>query len=110
MKRYSILILLFALSLVAGGAVGYIKAGSIPSLAMGLLSGALLSFCALRATMWSFFWAALQIVGLNLFFVVRLLNTGKLMPSGAVIILSTAVGIPLMSYIKKNIHLMARRG
>ena len=88
-----ILILVYATIVFAGGLIGYLKAGSKPSLIAGAVSGALLA-----GTAW-FSWnnevralcMAAVIAGLlSLVFLMRFLKTRSFMPSGMMLLLSLA--------------------
>jgi len=87
---------IFALLLAVGGVIGFRKAGSRPSLIAGLVSG-VLALAALGAT---FVRPSLGLgMGLVLavlmavVFAIRLRKTGKFMPSGMLLAMSTAVGV-----------------
>ena len=81
----SLLDALYGLCLAGGGAYGYLKTRSVPSLVMGLGSGAIVSFARghLVKSVWSLVLAALM--GKRWF------TGARLMPSGAVSILAGAM-------------------
>ena len=76
--------------LLAGGLVGYIKAGSKISLVSSALFAALLSLCATGVI--RPFWVADIILGvMAAVFCVRYLKTSKFMPSGLILLFSVVV-------------------
>ncbi|XP_045127556.1 transmembrane protein 14C-like isoform X1 [Portunus trituberculatus] len=83
----------YAAAVTMGGIVGYVKAGSIPSLGAGLLFGSLLGFGAYQlSTNPSNYYLTLGtstvlggIMGM------RFLNSGKIMPAGLIAGLSLAM-------------------
>jgi uncharacterized membrane protein (UPF0136 family) len=76
-------------SLIAGGLVGYLKAGSRMSLVTALVCAALLAAGALGLLP---FWAVYVLVGLlGGFFLYRFLKTGKFMPAGVMAALSGVI-------------------
>ncbi|XP_076804678.1 transmembrane protein 14C-like [Clavelina lepadiformis] len=84
---------LYAATVAAGGIVGYLKAGSTPSLAAGLLFGGLAGFGAYRTSVdptdqWLTLGISLSLGGLMGF---RFYNSGKFMPAGLVALLSVAM-------------------
>jgi uncharacterized membrane protein (UPF0136 family) len=97
--------IIFGILTIAGGVVGYVKAGSLPSIIAGSITGVLLLVAA-------FLLPEHRAMGLATAFVVSLLlaaqfipkfiRTGKAMPAGMMSILS-AIGIivALFAWIKK---------
>jgi len=88
-----ILILVYATIVFAGGLIGYLKAGSKPSLIAGAVSAALLAGTAWFS--WNnevrTLWIAAGIAGLlSLVFLMRFLKTRSLMPAGMMLALSLA--------------------
>jgi len=76
--------------LLAGGLVGFIKAGSKISLVTSALSAALLALCATGVL--HPFWIADVIVGLlAVVFCGRYLKSSKFMPSGLILLFSVVV-------------------
>ena len=87
------LILVYATIIFAGGLIGYLKAGSKPSLIAGVVSAALLAGTAWFS--WSNEVQALWIAGgiaalLSLVFLMRFLKTRSFMPSGMMLLVSLA--------------------
>ncbi len=91
MRLQALVTLVYAILVLAGGVMGYLKAQSTPSLVSGIGFGVALLFSG-----W-FIWqdnqtAAYLAIGLTLliaaFFSYRFLETGKFMPAGLVLILS----------------------
>ena len=84
-----IIALIYGILALAGGIVGYLKAGSMTSLISGIVSGFLLLICAVRAALG--FASGLWVVKafsllLVIVFFVRLLKTKKFMPAGLMVI------------------------
>ena len=84
----------YALLVTFGGLMGFVRKGSLPSLAMGLLSGLVLFYAAYQvslnpqnATLGLVVCAFLAIVMAHRFF-----KSGAFMPAGLVAGLSTAMG------------------
>ncbi|XP_059509727.1 transmembrane protein 14C-like [Stegostoma tigrinum] len=76
----------YAALVASGGLVGYIKAGSVPSLAAGLLFGSAAGFGAYQITqdpknMWLSLIASGALTGIM---GMRFYNSGKFMPAGLV--------------------------
>ena len=88
----------YALLLIAGGLVGYLKAGSRPSLIAGGVSGvlALLALAqSFQSPVWAFREGVVLAVALALVFGMRLRKTGKFMPSGMLLAVSGVAGVLL---------------
>jgi uncharacterized membrane protein (UPF0136 family) len=85
---------LYALVLAGGGVMGYVKAGSRPSLIAGLTSG--LAALACLVLTWSHPSLAVMLgIGLAVLmlvvFGIRLARTRKFMPSGMLLVISVVV-------------------
>jgi len=93
---------LYALLIAGGGIVGYIKAGSIMSLIMGLLFGSLAGLGAYRVSVNSSQYLLGLLVSLAMFgrFGQNFYQTGKVMPAGIVTLCSL---IMLLRYGAKAI-------
>nr|CAG8519883.1 6337_t:CDS:2 [Entrophospora candida] len=80
----------YALTVTLGGVVGYVKAGSLPSLIAGLSFGGLAAYAANRVSTNPKNVGMALIVSCVLLIVmgVRFYNSGKFMPAGLVSILS----------------------
>ncbi len=76
--------------LLAGGMVGFIKAGSKVSLVTSALFAVLLALCA-TGIITPFYIADILVGVLAVVFVVRYLKTSKFMPSGLILLLSVVV-------------------
>jgi uncharacterized membrane protein (UPF0136 family) len=86
-----ILILLYATIVFAGGLIGYLKAGSKPSLIAGVVSAALLAGSAWMS--WGNEVRALLIAAgiaalLSVVFLMRFLKTRSFMPAGMMLLVS----------------------
>ena len=81
---------MYALLIAAGGIIGYLKAGSTMSLAMGMLFGSLAGLGAYRASINSNQYVLGLLVSLAMFarFAQSYYQTGKVMPSGVVMVCS----------------------
>lgn len=77
----------------AGGIMGYVKAGSVPSLAAGLVFGSALSYGAYQMSVHPPNYVPQLVTSSILAGVMgyRFYNSGKIMPAGIVCILSVAV-------------------
>lgn len=87
----------FAILTLAGGAIGFVQAHSMPSLIMGGVFSGLLAV-ATQAIQNQHRWGLLMMIGvsatLDAFFSYRLATTGKLMPALPMIVLSlVAIGL-----------------
>lgn len=80
----------FALVVLSGGVMGYVKAGSVMSLASGLAFGGLLAYGASRTSTNPKDFMFLFVVSGVLLGVMgyRFMNSGKFMPAGLVSVLS----------------------
>ncbi len=75
--------------LVVGGLIGYLKAGSKPSLIASVSFAAVLSLCALRVrAIFLPHVADLLLAALLVIFALRLSKTKKFMPSGLMLVLT----------------------
>ena len=88
----------YAMFMVAGGVIGYRKAGSMASLISGVGSAVVLLVAFLIAgsnPVVGFWLGALTGLLLCIVFALRLAKTGKFMPAGALLIVSLAAMILL---------------
>ncbi|XP_044745506.1 transmembrane protein 14 homolog [Coccinella septempunctata] len=85
--------LVYAGVVAAGGIMGYVKAGSIPSLAAGLVFGGALTYGAHQMSMQPPNYVPQLVTSSVLAGVMgyRFYNSGKLMPAGVVCILSVGI-------------------
>jgi uncharacterized membrane protein (UPF0136 family) len=89
--------IIFGILTIAGGVIGYVKAGSMPSIVAGSISGVLLLIAAWllpehrAAGLIVGFMVSLLLIGQ---FLPKFMRTGKAMPAGMMSILS-AIGIVL---------------
>ncbi|XP_050733900.1 transmembrane protein 14C-like [Eriocheir sinensis] len=83
----------YAAAVTVGGIVGYVKAGSIPSLGAGLLFGSLLGFGAyqLSENPNNYYLTLGTSTVLGGIMGMRFLNSGKFMPAGLIAGLSLAM-------------------
>src|SRR5438105_15058819 len=105
MEAAKIYFIVFGLLTIAGGVIGYIKAGSVASIIAGSITGVLLLVAAfLLPEHRAVGLATALIISLLLAaqFVPKFLRTGRVMPAGTMAILSV-IGIiaALVAWIKK---------
>ncbi len=106
MRKYSLLLSLFAAFLLCGGIMGYIKASSIASLVMSSIFAGLLFFCSYissKGKMWGLYIASVLVVFLNIFFLIRFMKSFAIFPAGVMTVATTLFGIPLLSYLTHKI-------
>ncbi|KAI9298163.1 TMEM14-domain-containing protein [Neoconidiobolus thromboides FSU 785] len=85
----------YAAIVAIGGSIGYIKAGSVPSLSMGLTFGGLLAYAANRVSKNQndvYLSLALSLI-LLVVMGLRFSNSGKFMPAGLISALSLLMSI-----------------
>ena len=89
-----LLLYIYGILLILGGAMGYAKAKSVPSLVTGLVCGFLILLMGYRYT-WHFAPHAAFILALVLIFLMgrRYLNTRKAMPALLIVVLSVIVAV-----------------
>jgi uncharacterized membrane protein (UPF0136 family) len=89
-----LLLYIYGALLIVGGAMGYVKAKSVPSLVAGVVCGVIALLLGLRYT-WHFAPIAALILALVLIFLMgrRYLNTRKAMPALLIVVLSIIVAI-----------------
>lgn len=98
-------LVVYALLLAGGGYMGYAKAGSTVSLIAGLASGAvcLIALLITRSSPLTGCWAGVGCAAvLTILFTVRLVKSGKFMPSGMMLIVSAlALGLLVLSALRE---------
>ena len=89
-----LLLYVYGILLIVGGAMGYVKAKSVPSLVAGLICGFLALLLGYRYT-WHFAPHAALLLSLILIFLMgrRYLRTRKPMPALLIVVLSIVVAI-----------------
>lgn len=100
MKIKALITFLYAFLVLIGGITGYTKAGSIPSLAMGIAFAILLFLSAVgqyKRNMQAHYSAVILTALLALFFLSRFIKTLSFMPAGVMVIISVLVLIPLIA-------------
>ena len=97
--------LIFGALTIVGGIIGYVKAGSLPSIIAGAITGVLLLIAgALLPQHRAVGLATAFIISLLLAvqFVPKLIRTGKMMPAGLMSILSViGVIVAVIAWLKK---------
>jgi uncharacterized membrane protein (UPF0136 family) len=105
MESSKIYFLIFGVLTIAGGIIGYVKAGSAPSIIAGSITGVLLIVAALLLPEHRAIGLAVGLIVSLLLaaqFIPKFIQTTKVMPSGVMSILS-AIGIvmALFAWLKK---------
>ena len=97
--------LIFGALTIVGGIIGYVKAGSLPSIVAGTITGVLL---IIAATLLSDHRTVGLVTGLAVSlllaaqFVPKLMRTGKVMPAGMMSILSViGIVVALLAWFRK---------
>lgn len=106
------LVIVFAFIILAGGVVGYVKAGSILSFAVAAIASSALILCGLlgyQGKYGALVTSALLVIALDFFFIYRVIKTEKLMPAGALALLCTLVCIPLLSFLKNEAYKLSEQ-
>ena len=91
MNTTSLIVIVYALLVIVGGVLGFVKAGSRPSLIGGLVGGlALLAagWGVSRGQVWGLQMALVLTLALLVFFIVRYVRTRAFMPGGLMAVLS----------------------
>jgi uncharacterized membrane protein (UPF0136 family) len=94
------LTIFYGIFILIGGIIGYVKAGSLASLAMGVIFGALLIGSAFWRR-WGRVLALISTLFLDVFFTFRYLSTGKFNPPGVLALVSFAVLVLLVLNFKR---------
>ena len=89
-----LLLYIYGILLIVGGAMGYVKAKSVPSLVAGMICGIIALFLGYRYA-WHFAPHAAFILALVLIILMgrRYLNTRKAMPALLIVVLSVVVAV-----------------
>jgi uncharacterized membrane protein (UPF0136 family) len=106
MKKFAIPIYAFAVILIVGGVFGFVKANSIMSLVMSMFFGLVLLICGFlvnKEKLPALYVTTFSVIILHLFFLYRFFKAFKLMPAGLMVLLTTALGAPLLAYLTKRV-------
>lgn len=105
MDATKIYFIVFGALTIVGGIIGYVKAGSVPSIIAGAITGLLLIIAAFllpehRAVgLATAFFVSLLLAAQ---FVPKLIRTGKMMPAGMMSILSViGIVVAIVAWLKK---------
>ena len=103
MNTPALIVIVYALLVMVGGVLGFVKAGSRPSLIAGLLGGLTLltaGWGISQGWVWGLPMALAVMLGLLVFFAVRYARTRAFMPGGLMAILSllALVGVWLAAH------------
>jgi uncharacterized membrane protein (UPF0136 family) len=105
MEATKIYFILFGVLTIAGGIIGYVKAGSVASIIAGSITGVLLLVAAFMLTEHRGVGLATALVVSLLLaaqFIPKFLQTGRVMPAGMMSILSViGVIVAIVAWIKK---------
>lgn len=105
MKLMPWLVILYAFVLMGGGMMGYYKAGSLPSLLMGCVTGLILIVSAIsmfNKDLLGYFLSCGIAFALAVFFTYRFVDTFKLIPTGLMAVISFIVFVILVAMKLKN--------
>ncbi len=100
-----IIVLLFGIFSLTGGIIGYTKAGSVPSLVAGSVSGILLILSAIglsRNYMAASYVALLVALLLGARFVMTIIKNFKVMPDLIMILFSATTIVAVIIYVVKK--------
>ncbi len=90
-----VVLIVYAVLLIVGGVIGFVKARSRPSLIAGVASGLLALGCAALSGIYNeaigYSLALILAIGLFLFFGYRAISVRKFMPAGMIAIVSVLV-------------------
>lgn len=99
MRVNGVVVVIYALLVMVGGMIGFIKANSVPSLVMGMIFslGLLLSAVAMIKGLKLGYYASILLATiLTLFFAYRYMITHQIMPAGVMSTLSIIIIIALI--------------
>lgn len=94
---------IYSALVAAGGLIGYLKAGSIPSLAAGLIGGSIAAFGSATQNYVLLLLVSFVFGG---FMGYRAINSGKFMPAGLVAVLSVILAVRCIVFFttKTRVH------
>ncbi|MEY2526872.1 MAG: hypothetical protein QOE73_1643 [Verrucomicrobiota bacterium] len=105
MGAAKIYFIVFGILTIAGGVIGYVKAGSVPSIVAGAIAGILLLAAAFLLPDYRVVGLALGLVTSLLLagqFIPKFIRTGKVMPAGMMSILSViGIVMAIVAWTKK---------
>ena len=105
MEAAKIYFIVFGVLTIAGGIVGYVKAGSVASIIAGSITGVLLlvaAFLLPEHRMVGFATALIVSLLLAAQFIPKLLRTGRVMPAGIMSLLSViGIIVVIVAWVKK---------
>lgn len=102
MSAATLMTFIYGVLSLVGGIIGYVQAGSLPSMISGAITGILLIIAGVglvQGQAWGL-WLAIAIAALLLtVFIFRLVKTKKFMPAGLMVIAGVATLITLVTAI-----------
>ena len=105
MEAAKIYFIVFGVLTIAGGIIGYAKAGSVASIIAGLITGILLlvaAFLLPERFAAGLITALIVSIFLALYFIPKLLRTGRVMPAGIMSLLSViGISVAIVAWVKK---------
>ncbi len=105
MKFMPWLVILYAFILMGGGMMGYYKAGSLPSLLMGCMTGLILIVSAItmfNKEVLGYFVSCGVAFAMAIFFTYRFIGSFKLLPTGLMAAISFLVFVTMVAVKLKN--------
>jgi len=104
MKTRAFFLLIYALLILSGGIIGYIKSQSVASIVMGLTFAIALlasAYTMMKGIQIGFYIASTLTLILSIFFTYRLIMSHKFMPSGLMCILSLVM-LAILSFGRED--------
>ncbi|MDB9528594.1 TMEM14 family protein [Oscillatoria sp. CS-180] len=100
MSPATLMTFIYGVLSIVGGIIGYVQAGSKPSLISGIITGILLLIAGvglLQAQVWGFWLAIAVTLLLVIVFIFRLIKTRKFFPAGLMVAVGIGTAIALFA-------------